>query len=306
MRRFAVEAILFIGLQAFVMAVVWFACPRRADHYAAASLDKRGRLESAERPRLIFVGGSSVSFGFDSREVEGTGWSAVNMGHNASLGLSFMLAQVRGALEPGDIVVVAPKYDLLWRRGTYETIITHIEYDPVSIAYVDFDTRRRLCDGGFVWVARKLRCALHQMGTEPDIAFSRGSFDATGDFTAHRGKQPRPRVPRPQPWPDPDALDLDHAFEDLDVFASHCDAVGARCVFAFAPLRRGEFDANRATVERIERMVGESVRLPIVLSVGESLYPEDDFFDAGPHLTEAAARVRTRRLLAALELVASE
>ena len=57
----------------------------------------------------MFVGGSNLAFGIDSREVEQrTGYRVVNMGMGFNMGLRFMLAVVRPHIHAGDVVVWCP------------------------------------------------------------------------------------------------------------------------------------------------------------------------------------------------------
>lgn len=300
MTRFVRDVLLFLALQGAVMAWIWRVCPRRDDHYAAATIDKRRLLAETPPPRIIAVGGSSVSFGFDSRLWLGRGLEPVNMGHDRGLGLPFMLAQVRGTLDAGDVVVISPEYELLFDPAIDGSVITYLEHDPPSLRYVDLDTARRLCDDGLPWIGRKLRCALHQATVDPQLLFSRASFDEHGDFAAHRGQPPRTHQPLPISWPSPASMDVARSVALLDDFGAHCRVVGARCVFAFAPLRRSDYEAAMASADRLGELITATLDLPIVLSIEAAIAPDADFFDAGPHLTEEAARRRTSRLQAAL------
>ena len=300
MRRFVLQLLAFVALQGAIAAWVLGACPRPADHYAAATGDKRRRLEGCAQPRIVFVGGSSVAFGFDSRVAVREGFNPVNMGHNRSLGLRFMLGQVRAELQPGDLVVVSPEYELLWKAGVDSTLINHLEYDPASLAAVDVDTGRRLLDKGLPWLSRKLRCAAHQVSTAPPIAYNRQAFDETGDFASHRGTAPTPFQWSASSWPEPHEVRLDAAIEQLAGFAASCEAAGARCVFAFSPLRQPQFEANAATVRHVAAQVEARAGLEVVLSLDDALHPARDYFDAGPHLLPEAATARTERLMRSL------
>lgn len=301
MRRFVFEVLAFLLLQLSLLAAVWWQCPRDPEHYAAAAIDKRHRITEAGSPRLIVVGGSSVSFGIDSRVIAQRGWVPVNMGHNVGLGLSFMLAQVEAHLRTGDVVVVAPEYSLLWRGPADASLVTLLEHDPSSVRYLDGPACGRIVEGGFRWLGDKLRCALEGRTTDPEIFYSRRSFDETGDFVLHRGQPRRPHEPLPMGWPAEPSADFGRALERLETFADRCDDTGARCVFAFAPLRQDHFDAHAEEIARLRQRLGEGMRLPVVLEPNESVYPGAQFYDAGEHLVEEAAAARTRALLDALE-----
>lgn len=299
MRRFVTELLVFFLVQACIAYVVLRACPRRPDHYAAASIDKRERLQTAPSPRIVLVGDSAIAFGVDSRMFEPWGYAPVNMGHNRSLGLAFMLAQVEDELRPGDVVVVSPAYSLLWTDGVDETLITHLEYDPYCFRHVDVDVSRRLLDHGLVWAARKLRCAVHGLHTQAPIQYSRWAFDERGDFVAHRGAAPSEDMALPVRWP-PRVPDLSEALELLDRFHAHCEAADALCFFAFPPLRAEAHAEAEALVAAIEAEIATRCPLPIVLRAVDAVYSSTAFLDAGTHLTGEGARVHTRRLMAGL------
>ena len=74
--------------------------------------------------------------------------------------------------------------------------------------------------------------------------------DAVGDFAEHRGRPRRGQEQLRIKWPDPEAVDVSTAVALLDDFADHCEAVGARCVFAYAPFPRPESEAGWATPRR--------------------------------------------------------
>ncbi|HWB74440.1 MAG TPA: hypothetical protein VG755_05785 [Nannocystaceae bacterium] len=300
MRRFIAEIVVFALVQAGILWAVWRACPRRADHYAAASIDKRARLESAPSPRIVLVGGSTVAFGVDSCVFEAAGYHAVNMGHNRSLGLRFMLAQVERELRAGDVVVVAPEYQLLWGEAVDETIITHVEHDPAGLRDLDLATCRRLSEAGLVWIARKLRCAVHQLSTEAPIGYSRYDFDERGDFVAHRGRAPVAEAPLAVKWPR-GQVDVSPQIDRLDRFYAHCEAVGARCMLALPPIRADALRAGRRVIDEIERQLAADLDMPIILDADASSYPASSFYDGGDHLTGEAAIGRAQQLLAKLQ-----
>jgi hypothetical protein len=76
---------------------------------------KHERLMKLKTRKIILVGGSNLPYGVDSSIlVDSTGFDVVNMGLQASIGLKFMLEEVIGAVNEGDIVVVVPEYQLFF------------------------------------------------------------------------------------------------------------------------------------------------------------------------------------------------
>ena len=74
--------------------------------------DKVDRLYSIKEPKIVIIGGSSVPFGIDSELMEkALGMPVVNFGLYASLGTKLMLDLSRGAINEGDVIVIAPETD---------------------------------------------------------------------------------------------------------------------------------------------------------------------------------------------------
>jgi hypothetical protein len=303
MHRFLVQLLAFVALQAAILVVVWRSCPVDPNHYMAATIDKHARLRSADSPRLIFVGGSSMGFSVDSRVFveQGLGLAPVNMGLNDGLGLHFMLAEVAGQLRGGDVVIVAPETHLFWTGSRNDSIWAVLERRPASLGCVSVANVRELGDQGLHFLARKLRCAVEQVTIDSELAtiYRRSSFDEYGDFVAHRGQARKLEAPIHPPWPGLDTLDLEPALASLREFADRCDRVQARCFVAWNPTRREQFERDRELFAALELRLRE-LDLELIETPSEASFAAKDFFDRGPHLTGEAATRRSLRLAARL------
>ncbi len=301
MRRFIVHALAFAAVQTAILVALWRACPDSPDHYMAATIDKHARLRAAASPRLIFVGGSSVAFGIDSSAFAPLALEPVNMGLSASLGLPFMLGEVAPELRAGDVVVVAPEPELYWLGSKDDAIWAVLQRRPASLRCLAAAGPRAIAevpDQALHFVARKIRCAAHQMTTDSELpgVYRRSSFDAVGDLVAHRGLAPKQEAMLDKPWPAPDTLDFDHAIAALQHFATRCEQVGARCFITWAPLREAQFVGGAELFAAIEARVRDEVALPMLETPRELTFPNEAFFDRGMHLTGDAAKRRSTRL----------
>lgn len=306
MRRFVTHALVFTLIQLAILVAIWRTCPDDPDHYMAATLDKHARLRSAESPRLIFVGGSSVGFSIDSREFERLGLSPVNMGLNDGLGLAFMLGEVEGQLRSGDVVVIAPETHLFWVGSQHDAVWAVLQRRPASLACLGAAGPRAVADvsdQGLHFLARKVRCAAHQASTDRELAtiYRRSSFDEFGDFVAHRGLSAKREQAIDQPWPAVETLELDRSIDALRDFADTCERVGARCFIAWCPLRTERFQQGAALFEQLDARLREDVGLPMLEDAHEAAYPEEAFYDRGPHLSGEAATARSARMAVRLE-----
>lgn len=68
-------------------------------------------------PRILIAGGSGTHFGLDTAQIEQQlGIPTYNLGLHAGLGLNGILASLEQQVQPGDIVVLIPEYELLSRE----------------------------------------------------------------------------------------------------------------------------------------------------------------------------------------------
>lgn len=301
MRRFVIHALVFALLQLAILVALWRSCPDDDNHYMAATLDKHARLRSAASPRVIFVGGSSVGFGIDSRPFAQLELEPVNMGLTVGLGLPFMLGEVASQLRRGDVVIIAPEPQLFWIGSQDDAVWAVLQRRPASLRCLAAAGPRSLADvsdQGLHFFARKVRCAAHQVTTDSELptVYLRSSFDAYGDFVAHRGLPAKLEAPIDQPWPELDAGALDRSITALRQFAAHCERVGARCFMAWCPVRRDTLAREADVYALIDARLRDEVALPMLERASEAGYDESEFFDRGPHLRGEVAAARSQRL----------
>jgi hypothetical protein len=117
-RRVFLFLIIFIGFM--VIGVLMPATPRASKSLLFAINKKDSLLKNIRNPRIIFVGGSNLSFGLNSQIIKDSLLiNPVNTAVHASLGLKFMLENTVQYIQPGDIVVLAPEYEHYYRRYEY-------------------------------------------------------------------------------------------------------------------------------------------------------------------------------------------
>jgi hypothetical protein len=88
----------------------------------AALIDKHHRLETLESPKILLIGGSNISVGIDSGVMQkALCMPVVNMGLGASLGLRYMLTEIKEEIRAGDLIVISPEYDYFCRTSKRES-----------------------------------------------------------------------------------------------------------------------------------------------------------------------------------------
>jgi hypothetical protein len=87
------------------------ASPKSSNSLLFISKNKELLLQKKKGQRIIFLGGSNLSFGLNSKILKDSlGLNPVNMGLLASLGLKYMMSQYLKNAKKGDIVVLVPEY----------------------------------------------------------------------------------------------------------------------------------------------------------------------------------------------------
>lgn len=86
------------------------------NNYLQAYKLKCELLENTPGPRLIFVGGSNLAFGINSKRIaDSLGINVINTGLHAGVGIKFMLDDVSQYVRVGDILIIAPEYNHFYR-----------------------------------------------------------------------------------------------------------------------------------------------------------------------------------------------
>jgi len=304
MQKFLLKILIFAGILALIFAAAYRlylrAFPIEISFYSA-SLDKHRLLATRESPRLIFIGGSSLTYGIDSGRIgERLGYHPVNMGLHVGIGLELMLEEVEPAVRPGDIVVVTPEYlvfdQFYWSRASELTRL--LECNPSIWRVLSWNERKELLDRGFVQhLGRVLRFALTRneiITDRHDDIFRRTSFNENGDFVAHHGLPSRGAWGQYFHFSDPASAAA--AVAHLNRFHQHCAARGVRVFFSHAPYEKKHFEQSREAIQRLERLLHESLNIPMLDRPEDLVFPGTDFFDSAYHLNLPAKTVRSERL----------
>ena len=107
------------------------------NNYLSAIIDKHKKLETTNPPRIILVGGSNLTFGVDSKEIQDSiGLPVINMGLHAGLGLPFMLGEIKNEIKQNDIILLSIEYYL--QDGDYNLIYYVRKVYPKSASFLTF------------------------------------------------------------------------------------------------------------------------------------------------------------------------
>lgn len=302
-RAFLARWVVFGALQAGLFWGVYDACPSRFDHYASASVDKQARLAEVDGPRLILVGGSNVAFGHHSPRFRELGLEPVNMGLNVALGLDYLVREAIYDLREGDVVLVSAEYALYWSVYNRDELWSLLEHNPAAGCRFGPDHVQGSLDHGFIFLSRKLHCALTERSTDSDRPklYSRSAFNEEGDFVAHYGRETRFDHPLSEVKDGSEPTDYTRGLDAIRRLHEACTERGARCFLTFPPLRTRAYEAGKQSIAKLEETLRTRSPLPVLGRPADMVSSPEDFFDSGYHLNEQGSAKRTELLLQLLK-----
>jgi len=195
MKIFIIKILLFLVIIASIITCSLFLIPnkRLKNSSLYADIDKNRRLDSLPSPKIVFVGGSNIAFGLNSKEIEDSiHLPVVNMGLHAGLGIYFMLNEIRNHVNKGDIVIFSPEYhqffgDLVYGQKVLVALLFDINHKDIS----DITLRQYvyLFPEILKYATSKLFFLDIDMaddgGDEYGKVFKRNSFNKYGDESMH-------------------------------------------------------------------------------------------------------------------------
>ncbi|HYC56771.1 MAG TPA: hypothetical protein VEL28_17705 [Candidatus Binatia bacterium] len=294
MRRvLAMGVLVVIGYAAILVA------PTTKNSYLSAVIDKQARLASLGSPKLVFVGGSNLSFALDSPRIERElRMPVVNMGLGIYAGLRFMLYSVLPRLGPGDVVVISPEYQLL--RGLYngeEELLEALEAFPQGIATIgSLEQWIGVVRALPTYVKNKANRMLAQLVQNPDpkCVYCRRAFNAYGDLMAHAGVPGTDVAAMPMFRSKSEQGPVDQeAITGLREFAQKAAERGARVAILFPAVPDSHLAQNEEVMEKVHQALRDNVPATILATPRESLMPVGLFWDWVYHLKMEGREQRT-------------
>lgn len=301
MRKLVAKCLLMFSMIAVSAFVAMVVIPPDHDDYLAIIGSKVERLEASPSPKIVFVGGSNLAFGLDSRAVEAAlSYPVVNMGMGFNMGLRFMLDIVQPHIGKGDIVVVVPEYNLFFGLlDGDERLLDVLELYPEGWQYIRARTQMvNLGTNLFRHVKFKVNRVLQQIGhtADPDCIYCPSAFDDHGDIVAHLDK-PSKDVGRMTFLRNANQQVDSEAIDVVNGFARAVESRGARVLFLFPCLPRQHFDQRRAAIDRLHGELRQKLQVEMPSAPSDYVYPLPDFYDWVYHLNRGGRAQRTARVI---------
>lgn len=310
MKKF-VKHIFFFGCLTFIGVNCLLLFGGLGNHFAGGINQKHQRLASVASPKIVLVGGSGVSYGYDTQRLEeGLGRPVVNMGVFGQLGLRYMLEEIKGDIRSGDHILVIPEYHQFYYffngwRGLNELVLVRPQavFDITSIKQwkVLARTFPRFYKGKLKGINTNIKRGFDHLKTGNTL------YNSYGDIVGHHGSEQRFPI---------DSLSMFHSFVDtsslkidneaMEVFAAFVQEMKAKGVttgFVFPSIPIEQYDRFQHRIVPVEKRIVAIPDLKIINRPTDELLPNEAFYDTVYHLREEPAKRRTERLLGYLKTV---
>ena len=291
-------------LLAPVCLLVWgFCLPAQYEETFLGELKyKCQRLEEAESPRIVLVGGSSVAFGVDSAlmEAELPDYQVVNFGMYAALGTTVMLDLSEDAIRPGDIVILLPEQQEQTLSGYFDGGLMWQALDGAFSLLGRLDRAHwGALAGSFPsFAAGKLGYLLSGTGPQPTGVYARSSFNEWGDVESPLCE----RNTMPGGY-DPDTpirfraeLVSGDFLTAVNDYAGALEERGAVLWYGFCPMNALAVEDN-ADPDGYCDWLREALDCPLLGDPHHSILEAGWFYDTNFHLNASGKTVYTRQLI---------
>jgi len=287
------------------------------NNYFGALIDKNHRLENTSSPRIIFVGASNLAFGLNSKKIEDEfKMPVVNMGLHGDLGLSFILNDVKHNIKQGDIVVLSIEYFL--DKIYYKDLSYAVALYPKGKEFIDYDKdyyiqktkyyvneaqqiRQKFFNFIFEKIIRIKEAKVYvssELNSYDTLVYSRSAFNSNGDVVSHIDKKPLENLNGRNNL---EIVDYIKCIEKLNEFLKYANDNGARVYFTYASYAQSEYDKNYKAVSDFENQLKDNMKIEIISSPEDSVFPDSLFFDSVYHLNKDGREIKTDRIIKALK-----
>lgn len=304
-KRYRIFVLLLAALLVAIPGVMAFGALLPAQYeqtFLGELVEKQQLLEQTPGKRIILIGGSSVAFGVDSRQVETAlpEYRVVNFGLYAALGTRVMLDLALPQLRQGDIVILSPEQDpqALSLFFGAEAMWQAVDGNFPLLRDTDPETWTALLAQFPYFSMGKLRNLLTGELPQPSGVYAKASFNSWGDVESPLCSQNiLPGGVDPSTPIRFDTGVISREFIDCcNAFAAAAGEKGAQVWYRFCPM-------NAAAAQQPQQLDGYAAWLcrqltfPLMGDPNTQLLPMQWFYDTNFHLNTSGRQLHTGYLV---------
>lgn len=296
MKKLLTKTVVFFAILFGFLIILFLlpATPKSKSYLLFADIDKRELLSKEQANRIIFIGGSNLSFGLNCQFIKDSlALNPINTSIHAGLGLYYMLDSYKQFLHKGDIVIISPEYEQFYEDYAYgEDVLiqTIIDVNPGDFTllkpkhyYIHLESLPRI-------LLSRVSISDYLYEDSGGI-YERSSFNQYGDAVAHWSSDS---------FEFPANILKGHynykLVEYLKDFDKEMIEIGVKVFITYPCFDAISFDANVDKIHLHEKIIKES-GVKILGTPGRYRFEKEYCFNSPYHLTKKGAEVRTLLLI---------
>lgn len=259
---------------------------------------KDSLLKNTPSPRLIFIGGSTLSFGLDSRMIkDAMHVNPVNTGLEATIGLKYTLRNAVKYLKAGDVVVVCIEYHQYYNKfidGQYELLPIVFDFSPDTRQLLDARQYRSLLTYMPSYIASKLNPLFYLARVDTNYVgvYNKKAFNAYGDVSLHWTLPSEQFTPYGEIEGDMD----DEIFTEIKKFEAAVKQKKATLLITYPAYQKTAFAASAAKINVIPLKLKEH-GLNVIGSPESYLFPDSMMYNTSYHLNRKGVTRWTHQMI---------
>lgn len=258
-------------------------------NYLQGYIKTLNRIKVYPNSKIIFVGGSNLGFGLDSKEIEDKiGIKTFNFGVNGGIGIRRPIEDLRPFLNKGDVVIVSPEYSN-FDLENYSDVKFHVSFlDGIDIS--DFHSYDY-----FLQTFPFVKNTVKSVFLRNDDSYNSSWFNSNGDVVGHHQRKTKKIInfSEERELPD-DRRKLNELKDFLDKNIEVAD-------YLFIPPVTFEGRFSNDEERLLNDILSESFGDRFPLLINELTFKKEYFFDTTYHLNLEGKVLRTQILLGFLE-----
>lgn len=255
-------------------------------------------MENIKSDRIIFIGGSNLSFGLNSQMIKDSlKLNPINTGIHAGIGLFYMMRNALNYIKKGDIVILVPEYQHFYSDFAYGEegeMLTRIIFDT------DISKIRLLEQRQLMYVIKMLPKytfskynPIEYFNLSYDVIYSVEAFNEYGDANKHWEMEKIPYVP----YGDLGSTKFNiSVLEKIKKFQIKIKEKEAELFITYPGYQDSSFFNVKEQINKIERYL-KQYNFNIIASPERYVIPTSMTFDTPYHLTKTGADYRTKMFI---------
>lgn len=302
-RRIAAPA--FIASFSLIAALFTFVFFVPTEHdrqsFFGVCVDKHRLLEKTPAPRIILTGGSNVTLGVDTNQLEKlVGTPVASLSSNTLMGLGYQINEACDSAKRGDTIVVIPEYENWigsYNGGEAQLMMPSLLPRAVfwflpGYFYPKFDLER-FGKNSFSAMKERLQRLFHvKKKAEPSTFHIGQDFNERGDFVGHLDMAPKPFDLTERHAPDLRNYDLS-AIRQFNKFASAARQKGIEVVVIPPVTTESYRKEKNEQLTSFWSMLKTKLKCTVLTDFASYALPDKAFWDCKYHPRRQGRETRT-------------